>query len=392
MSSSSAERVVIVGGAIVGSFCAWELRRAGHTGPITVIDKDMSYERSSTALSAASIRTQFGTPTSIAMSLHAVDLFRDLAWHLGDDDAQIGYVESGYLILGTPEQVVERVAAAEMQRMHGADVVALTGDALVSRFPQLDFHGVGIGTLGLSGEGWFDAWSLLSVVKRAARRLGVEYLEAAASGFEISSDAVTAVQLASGETLACDVCVLAAGALSGRVAALAGIDLPVVPKKRSVFNFQAPVSQDGFPMLFDTSGIWVRPEGDGFIGGIQPAAHDDPDADDDFDPHHDLFEEVYWPLLVQRIPEMDKLRLRRSWAGHYEVNLLDHNAIIGPHDQLHNLLFATGFSGHGVMHAPAAGRGIAEIITTGGYTTIDLTPFGWDRIRDRRPMFETIVY
>ena len=392
MSSSSAQRVVIVGGAIVGSFCAWELRRAGHTGPITVIDKDMSYEKSSTALSAASIRTQFGTPTSIAMSLHAVDLFRNLASQLGDNDAQIGYVEAGYLILGTPEQVDERAAAAEMQRMHGADVVTLTGDALASRFPQLDFDGVGIGTLGLSGEGWFDAWSLLSVVKRAARRLGVEYVEAAVSGFEISRTAVTAVQLASGETLACDVCVLAAGALSGRLAALAGIDLPVVPKKRSVFNFQAPVSQEGFPMLFDTSGIWVRPEGDGFIGGIQPAAHDDPDADDDFDPHHDLFEEVYWPLLVQRIPEMDTLRLRRSWAGHYEVNMLDHNAIIGPHDQLHNLLFATGFSGHGVMHAPAAGRGIAEMITAGRYKTIDLTPFGWDRIRDRRPMFETIVY
>ena len=136
----------------------------------------------------------------------------------------------------------------------------------------------------------------------------------------------------------------------------------------------------------------MRPDGDGFIGGIQPASHDDPDADDDFDPHHDLFEEVYWPLLVQRIPEMDTLRLRRSWAGHYEVNMLDHNAIIGPHDQLHNLLFATGFSGHGVMHAPAAGRGIAEMITAGRYKTIDLTPFGWDRIRDRRPMFETIVY
>jgi glycine/D-amino acid oxidase-like deaminating enzyme len=392
MNPSSAERVVIVGGAIVGSFCAWELRRAGHTGPITVIDKDMSYERSSTALSAASIRTQFGTPTCIAMSLHAVDLFRDLASQLGEDDAQIDYVEAGYLILGAPEQVVERAAAAEMQRMHGADVVALTGDGLASRFPQLDLEGVGIGTLGLSGEGWFDAWSLLSLVKRAARRLGVEYLEAAATGFEISGDAVTAVQLASGETLACDVCVLAAGALSGRLAALAGIDLPVVPKKRSVFNFQAPVSRDGFPMLFDTSGIWVRPEGDGFIGGIQPAAADDHDADDDFDPHRDLFEDVYWPLLVQRIPDMDQLRLRRSWAGHYEVNMLDHNAVIGPHDQLRNLMFATGFSGHGVMHAPAAGRGIAEMITTGEYQTIDLTPLGWDRIRDRRPMFETIVY
>jgi glycine/D-amino acid oxidase-like deaminating enzyme len=200
------------------------------------------------------------------------------------------------------------------------------------------------------------------------------------------------VRLASGETLACDTCVLAAGAWSGRLAALAGIDLPVVPKKRSVLNFEAPVSHEGFPMLFDSSGIWVRPEGNGFIGGIQPVAADDHDADDDFEPHRDLFEDVYWPLLVQRIPAMDQLRLRRSWAGHYEVNLLDHNAVIGPHDVLGNLVFATDFSGHGVMHAPAAGRGVAELITTGRYDAIDLTPLGWERVRDQLPMHETLVY
>ena len=392
MKPSRTHRIVIVGGAIVGSFCAWEIRRAGHTGPITVVDKDMTYERSSTALSAASIRTQFGTPTCIAMSLHAVDLFGDLARQFGEDDAHIDYVEAGYLILGTPEQADERAAAAEMQRSHGADVVAFTGTELASRFPYVDVDGVGIGTFGLSGEGWFDAWSLLSLVKRGARRLGVAYLEAPVTGFEIVGDAVTGVRLASGETLACDTCVVAAGALSGRLAALVGIDLPVVPKKRSVFNFQASVPRAGFPMLFDSSGIWVRPEGDGFIGGVQPAADDDHDADDDFEPHRDLFEDVYWPLLVHRIPAMDQLRLRRSWAGHYEVNLLDHNAVIGPHDRFRNLLFATGFSGHGVMHAPAAGRGIAELITTGGYETIDLTPLGWDRVRDRRPMVEAMIY
>ena len=392
MIPSRTSRIIIVGGAIVGSFCAWELRRAGHTGPITVIDKDMSYEQSSTALSAASIRTQFGTPTCIAMSLHAIDLLRNLGTQLGEDDAHIGYIEAGYLILGTPAQIAERVTAVEMQRSHGADIVALFGDDLASRFPHFDFADVGVGTFGLTGEGWFDAWSLLLLVKRAARRLGVEYLEATVTGFEVSGDAVTGVRLGSGETLGCDTCILAAGALSGRLAALAGIDLPVVPKKRSVFNFEAPVSRNGFPMLFDTSGMWVRPEGNGFIGGIQPAPDDDPDADDDFDAHRDLFDDVYWPLLVQRVPDMDHLRLRRSWAGHYEVNLLDHNAVIGPHHQFGNLLFATGFSGHGLMHAPATGRGIAELITTGGYDTIDLTPFGWDRVRDRRPMVETIIY
>ncbi|MCU1400903.1 MAG: dependent oxidoreductase family protein [Acidimicrobiales bacterium] len=392
MSPSRTQRVVIVGGAIVGSFCAWELRRAGHTGPITVVDKDMTYARSSTALSAASIRTQFGTPTCIAMSLHAVELFRDLGRQFGEADAQIDYVEAGYLILGTPDQITERTAAAEMQQGHGADIAVLTPDELAARFPHLDFDDVGIGTFGMSGEGWFDAWSLLSLVKRAARRLGVEYVEAPVTGFEIAGDAITSVRIGGAAPLPCDTCVLAAGALSGRLAALVGIDLPIVPKKRSVFNFQSPVPRQGFPMLFDSSGIWVRPEGDGFIGGIQPAPDDDHDADDDFEPHRDLFDDIYWPLLVQRVPEMDQLRLRRSWAGHYEVNLLDHNAVIGSHDLLGNLLFATGFSGHGVMHAPAAGRGIAELITAGRYDTIDLTPLGWDRVRDGRPMVETIVY
>ncbi|MBI4934885.1 MAG: FAD-binding oxidoreductase, partial [Actinobacteria bacterium] len=146
MTPSKTGRIVIVGGAIVGSCCAWQLRRAGHIGPITVLDKDMSYERSSTALSAASIRTQFGTPTCIAMSLYAVELFRDLAAQLGEEDAHIGYVEAGYLILGGSAQADERATAAEMQRTHGADVIALTGDDLASRFPQLDFDGVGIGT------------------------------------------------------------------------------------------------------------------------------------------------------------------------------------------------------------------------------------------------------
>src|SRR3954453_6018400 len=138
MHPSLTDRVVIIGGAIVGSFCAFELRRAGHTGPITVVEQDLSYQRSSTALSAASIRTQFGTPASIAMSLHAVDVFRDLRHHFDEDDAQIDYVESGYLILGTPEQTDDRIAGAAMQRRHGADVTVFTPTELACRFPYLD--------------------------------------------------------------------------------------------------------------------------------------------------------------------------------------------------------------------------------------------------------------
>jgi glycine/D-amino acid oxidase-like deaminating enzyme len=306
--------------------------------------------------------------------------------------ADIGYREKGYLILGSPEQVAERMAAADMQRSHGADIEVLGPDALRERFPGIDFGGVGVGTLGRQHEGWFDAWSLLSLVRRAGRRLGVEQVQATVSAFETDDARVTGVVLSDGQRLECDFCVLAAGAQSGRLVAPLGIDLPVVPRKRTVFCFKTPFRLDNFPMLFDTSGLWVRPEGDGYIGGIQPRPENDADADGDFEPQHELLEETYWPLLAARIPAMEQLRLQRAWAGHYEVNTLDHNGVVGAHDELRNLIFATGFSGHGVMHAPAVGRAVAELIVWGGYRSIDMSSLGWGRVRTSTPLFETIVY
>ena len=391
MSHSHSGRVVIVGGAIMGSFSAWALRQAGHTGPITVVEKDPTYRWSSTALSAASIRTQFGTPSNIAMSLYAAQMFRDIKQVFGDD-TDIGFREKGYLILGGPDDVDARVAAAAMQRSHGAEIEVLGPEELQSRFPGFRVDGIGVGTFGARHEGWFDAWSLLSTVRRAARQQAVEYVEASVTSFETRDARIAAVVLADGAKLPCDFCVLAAGAWSGRLAAALGIALPVVPKKRTVFSFKTPFKLANFPMLFDASGIWVRPEGECYIGGIQPLPEHDLDADGDFEPHHDLLEERFWPLLATRIPAMEELRLHRSWAGHYEVNTLDHNGVIGAHDELTNLIFATGFSGHGVMHAPAVGRGVAELITTGGYRAIDMSPLGWERIRTATPLRESIVY
>lgn len=387
----SSDRVVIVGGAIIGSFAAWFLRKQGFAGTITVVEPDPTYEFSSTARSAASIRTQFGTPTNVALSLFGVDFFRNIKTHFGAG-ADIGYHEGGYLILGGPDVVDARLAGLALQQNAGADVVALTPAQVQTRFPYLNLDGIGIGTFGQSGEGWFDAWSLLALVRKSARDLGVGYVEAKASGLVAQGERVTGVTLASGATLPCDWCVNACGPASGKLAATIGIDLPVSPRKRTVFSFRAPVDPKGFPMLFDISGIWVRPESAGFIGGIQPPADQDPDATGDFEPHHHLLEDPFWPLLAARIPAMAELRLDRAWAGHYEVNALDHNGIVGPHHDLTNLIFATGFSGHGVMHAPAVGRAVAEWITQARYASIDLGPLGWNRIRDQQPMVETVVY
>ncbi|WID95186.1 FAD-binding oxidoreductase [Bosea vestrisii] len=383
--------IVIIGGAIVGSCVAYFLRRTGFLGPLTVVERDPTYQFSSTALSAASIRTQFGTPVNVHMSLFGADFFRNIKKHFGAA-ADIGFIERGYLILGSHETVDERRAGVEMQNSEGAEITALEPDAAKARFPWLNVEGLGIATTAERNEGWFDAWSLLSLVRGAARDLGVTYVHAGVDHILVRGDRAVGVKLQTGTVLPLDWCINAAGANSANVLAGLGIGLPVSPRKRTVFSIRAPLDRTGFPMLFDTTGAWIRPEGEGFICGIAPEFAEDPEASGDFEPHHHLLEERIWPALAHRVPALEQLRVERSWAGHYEVNALDHNGIIGPHQEINNLIFATGFSGHGVMHAPATGRGIAELIVHGEYRSIDLSPLGFDRIASGTPLHETVVY
>ncbi|MEZ0001565.1 NAD(P)/FAD-dependent oxidoreductase [Sinorhizobium fredii] len=385
----ASESVVIIGGAIVGSSIAYFLRELGFSGSVTVVERDPTYQQSSTALSAAAIRTQFGTPVNIHMSLFGAAFLRTIIDRFGTD-ADIGFVERGYLILGGPETVNARQAGIGMQRREGADVAALSPNEAKARFPWLNVEDLGIATTAWRDEGWFDAWSLLSLMRGAARNSGVKYAKGHADHIDVTGGRVTGVKLSDGTSLAADWCINAAGAGSAAVVRGLGITLPVSARKRTVFSIKAPLERAGFPMLFDTSGAWIRPEGEGFICGIAPA--DDPDATGDFEPAYELLEETLWPALAHRIPLLEQLRVERAWAGHYEVNTLDHNGVIGPHDEIPNLIFATGFSGHGVMHAPATGRGVAELITCGQYRTIDLSPLGFERIRSGMPLHETVVY
>jgi FAD-dependent oxidoreductase domain-containing protein 1 len=382
--------VVIVGGAIVGSMTAYFLREQGHEGPITVLERDPSYQFSSTARSVSAIRTQFASPVNVRMSLFGAAFIKSLKQRFGPA-ADIGFRERGYLILGSEDTIEDCRAMARMQIENGASIAVLGPEELAVRFPWLNLDGVGLGTLGTTNEGWFDAWALLQLARAAARRAGVDYRHAEAVGFETKASRITAVRTAAGETIAADWVVNAAGPASGRVASWLGIELPVAPRKRTVFHLKARLDGSAMPLLFDGQGTWMRPEGDGFICGTVP--HDgDPDATGDFEPEHAAFEQFLWPILAHRVPAFESLRLESAWAGHYEVNALDHNGVVGPHDVLENFVFACGFSGHGVMHSPATGRGVAELIVHGGYRSLDLSPLGYDRVRDGRPMTETVVY
>ena len=170
----------------------------------------------------------------------------------------------------------------------------------------------------------------------------------------------------------------------GRLRRWPGIALPVEPRKRSVFVFEARDKFPDMPLIVDPTGIYVRPEGSVYItGGADPDDADGPADPQDFEPDWPLFEEIIWPVLATRIPAFEAIKATRAWAGHYDYNTLDQNAVIGPHPEVANFIFANGFSGHGLQQAPAVGNALAELIVHGAYRTVDCSAFGYERIAAR---------
>lgn len=380
--------VVIVGGAIMGAATAYFLTHdAGFTGSVALVERDPGFARAATALSAASIRQQFSTPENIRMSRFGIEFIRGLAARFGAG-ADVAFRERGYLLLASEGGAGTLRANHEVQRREGADIVLMDPPALAARFPWLETSALALGAFGRSGEGWLDAHSLLALLREAARRKGVVPVTGEVVAIERARNRVTAVGLADGRRIACGTLVNAAGPQAGEVAALAGIALPVEPRKRCVFVVACRTPLPGMPLIVDPSGFWIRPEGEVYICGIPPGAEQDLRADGDFEVDPALFEETLWPLLAARIPALETLRLQRAWAGHYDYNTLDQNAVIGRHPEVTNFFFANGFSGHGLQQAPAAGRAVAELIAHGGFRTLDLGVFGYERIAAGRPLRE----
>ena len=386
--------VVIVGGAIIGSSVAAFLAgRPDFDGRIVVVERDPTFRTSSTTLSAASIRLQFSTPLNIEISRFGVELIKHLDRYLAVDGQvpDVDFVENGYLFLATDAGLSTLEHNHAVQRGLDVPVVLLERSELGARFPWLHTDDLACGSLGLADEGWFDAYALLQGFRRKARSLGVEERVGEVVGIERDGDRVTGVRLADGTVIGADWVVNAAGPRAADVAAMVGVDLPVRPRKRHVYHVTAPVSLGAAPLTIDPTGVYLRPEGAEYITGFSPRdGQPDPDTLD-LVTDRAAFESFVWPALAHRVPAFDRVRLLDTWAGHYEVNTLDHNAIIGPHPVIANLLFANGFSGHGLQQAPAVGRGLAEWITTGRYETIDLRPLGFDRIARNEPIRELNV-
>ncbi|MGF7006172.1 NAD(P)/FAD-dependent oxidoreductase [Aminobacter sp. BE322] len=383
--------VVIIGGAIVGSSIAYYLRDEGFTGSIALVERDPQFATAATTLSCASIRQQFSIPENIRLSQFTLGLFRRLKDEFGED-ADIGFREGGYLILAGENGLPILKANHEAQMAEGADIVLEDAAQLRKRFSWISTEGISAGAYGRTGEGWFDAHAMLGLFRKALKTKNVDLITAEVAGIERQGSRVTAVTLTNGERLEAGTIINAAGPNAGKVSAMAGLVLPVEPRKRNVFVFEARDRFDDMPLMVDPSGVYVRPEGSVYITGGAESEEGEQAADPaDFNPDWPLFEEVIWPVLATRVPAFEAIKPTRAWVGHYDYNALDQNAVIGPHPEVENFIFANGFSGHGLQQAPAVGRALAELIVHGGYRSIDCSAFGYQRIAEGRAFRELNV-
>jgi sarcosine oxidase len=232
-----------------------------------------------------------------------------------------------------------------------------------------------------------------ALFRKSAIAKGVELIQDEVTGVTRTGERISGVMLASGELIACGTLVNAAGTGAGRLAELAGIDLPVGPRKRYVYVLDCPAATEALhkaPLTVIPGGVYFRPEGRNFLAGLSPEEHQEP-GNLDWEVDHNWFEENIWPALAERIPLFEAIKVISAWVGHYDYNALDQNAVIGPHPEVTNFLFANGFSGHGLQQGPAAGNAISELVIDGRYKTIDLARFGFDRIRNNQPLFEKNV-
>jgi sarcosine oxidase len=387
--------VVIIGGGAVGSATAYFLTMsAAFTGRVVVVERDPTYAKASTPLSAGGIRQQFSIRENVEIGLFARAFIGEAGelLEVDGDRPDLGFREQGYLFLATAEGRDILAENHAVQTAEGADILMLDPDGLKEIFPYLNTEGLAAGTYGRSGEGWIDPNTLLQALKRKARALGAEYVTAEVTALDRGAAGVERVHLSDGRSFACGTCVVAAGANSGAVARMVGIDLPVGPRVRTVYQFdcRTPLEGTPLPLTIGPDGVFVRPEGSGYITGFSQDEEDDPESWE-IEVEWRWWEEVVWPSIAGRIPAFEAVKLTGAWAGPYDFNSFDHNGVIGPHPEIANLIFATGFSGHGLQQSPAAGRAVMELITTGGFQTIDLTRFGIERIAEGRAVKEKNV-
>jgi glycine/D-amino acid oxidase-like deaminating enzyme len=390
--------VVIIGGAIMGCATAWFLtKNPDFDGRILVVERDPTFSQASTTHTNSCIRQQYSTALNVKISQFGADFINNIRTYMGGDERvpQLSIRNFGYMYLANTPTFADTLRTNhKVQVGQGAATELLTTDQIKARYPFYNVDDILLGSINTVNEGYWDGGAVFDWWRRQSRENGAEHIhnEVVAINCNAADDRVESITLRTGQVISCGQLVNASGPHAAVTAKMAGIDLPVEPRKRFswIFRAEQPIEQD-LPLTIDPSGVHVRENGGGtYLAGGHTDV--DPAADfTDFTMDHEIWEDFIWPNLANRIPQFEAIKVQSEWAGHYAYNTLDQNAIIGPHTVVKNFFFQNGFSGHGLQQSPAMGRGMSELLTYGEFRTLDMSSLGYERVATDTAYIETAV-
>jgi glycine/D-amino acid oxidase-like deaminating enzyme len=390
---TAARTIVIVGGGVVGSSIAYHLRRDGHVGRVVVVERDPTYARASSFLAMGGIRQQFSSAVNVRLAQYSTRFYAEFddALCVPGHQPRANFRQRGYLFLvddASSERFERRV---ERQRRLGARVERLTLDQIRALVPGVRLDDIRFGVFG-PDDGYGDPRGVLAGFRAAAAAAGAEYVTAEVVGLMRRSDRIAGVMLDSGERVFGDAVVNAAGPFAARLGMMAGIDLPIRPVRQQLFRCALPVRWPyRFPVIIDPTGVHWRH--DDPVGDIEQdrlvvacTKLDEPPGEN-FDCDLSRWESDFQPPLVRRVPGLEPLELVEGWAGLYAMTP-DHNPLLGTHPAAPGFFLANGFSGHGLMIAPAVGKVLSEIIRTGRADTVDVACLDASRFDRGEPIHD----
>jgi glycine/D-amino acid oxidase-like deaminating enzyme len=354
------------------------------------VERDPAYTRSSTALSLGGVRVQFSLKENILISLYAQDFFSRFEEEMavGEERPAIDYRQAGYLFLIDEPGKATAEKDLAFQRSLGGRVEWWTPERIKKEFPLFAADLFVGGTFG-PRDGYLDPYGVLMGFRKKAASLGARYISDEVTAVKTARGKIAGLQLASGEVLHSKVAVNAAGPWAGEISRMVGIELPLAPVNRQVFAVKPEVSMDrALPLVIAPSDLYFRSETGGLI--LVGRSMEEDETGFGFRWDWKRFTDWLWPELARIVPAFEKLKMVRGWAGLYEVNRLDSNAILGAWPELEGFYLINGFSGHGLQQSPAAGRYLAELIL-GRSPTLDLSVFAPRRILENRPLGEGAV-
>jgi glycine/D-amino acid oxidase-like deaminating enzyme len=388
--------VVVVGGGVIGSSIALHLRRRLGDARIVVVERDPTYARASSRLATGGIRQQYGSVLNVAMARHGVAFYSrfDELTAAAGVHAPAWFRQRGYLFLADALRAEALERRFEAERASGATVERLSRSQIAAQVPGLVTDDIELAIFG-ADDGYLDPRQVLAGFRAMAERAGAEYVHGAVDGIVRQGGRVGGVHvaIAGGEhSVAAPVVINACGAFAADLGRTAGVMLPIVPVRQQLFRIElAERLPSRIPMIFDPDGThWrlddSRVEGEPDRLMIGRTRENEPAGE-----HFDVDAARFWcemlPTLATRYPVARIQSFIEGWAGLYEMTP-DHNALLGEHPSLPGFIVAAGFSGHGVMMAPATGVAVAELIADGRCTTFDVEPLAVDRFEQGRPFYD----